>query len=126
MTNVEAIQAFRAGKRIRLPWWPANQYVCRGNHGGVLTQDGRITSVSLGLSSDEGFVLYEEPGNDFAWAVDRLLEGHRVRRRGWHVGVSFRLDGEGWLLCRGALGESQAIVVRHDLVATDWDEEPLT
>jgi hypothetical protein len=123
MTNAEAMKAFHEGKRIRMATWPAGQYIYSNVYGHVLTQDGHVTDVRLDLFTEHGFELYEEPGHDFSWAVDRLLEGKRVRRRGWHVGVSFYLNGGGWLICRSCRScesECRADVMRSDFTATDW------
>lgn len=49
MNIIEAAQAMRDGKRVRLPWWPAGRYILEVGFGVLVTGDG----IDCALGTDQ-------------------------------------------------------------------------
>lgn len=110
----EAIAAMEAGKKVchvtkagYLEMWDGYLYA-------RISGDTRekVPMVRL-LGELEGWELYEEPGHDFAWALEQLKAGKNVRRKLWLLGEFISPDGP-----RPGRGNYALI---SDMIATDWE-----
>lgn len=103
----EAIAALEAGKKVRIKTWP-HQFWLKYESGRVRDQ-GDDPYEFEGMEFELDWELYEEPGHDFAWALEQLKAGKKVKRRGWNGQITPVQIGQ------------REVPTYESMIATDWE-----